>query len=428
MKEIRQAIACFLAMMILGVFIAFLLYKIQGVQSFEQGNVESVLPAKIEETIKIPSIRVLIKTTGFHEIAHEKVEVSAENGLVIVDGNKVNEFDGDEKVILNPNTSSVRVKPKALGDKIKIHSIERGYGTPEYGGGLEVYETEEGLIIVNEISMEEYLRGVVPSEMPASYEKEALKAQAICARCYAYNQSKEMSYPEYGAHVDDSVSFQVYNNSEEQDVTNEAVQETLGELLWYEEEVAMTYFYSTSSGNSTSIEAWGTQLIDSNQYLKGVSISDEEGLDYEKELSWYKWIADISVDVMEKIVKSNLEKDIGNLCDIEITKIGQGGVVQEIEIIGTKSRVCIESENKIRKVLGGEGYQITKKDGTIINSTKMLPSAFFSLEKNEDSYIISGGGYGHGIGMSQNGANELAKAGKDYKEILEFFYPGTKVK
>ena len=210
--------------------------------------------------------------------------------------------------------------------------------------------------------------------------------------------------------------------------TNQAVLETEGELLWYGDNIAMTYFYSTSSGNSTSIEAWGTKLVDANQYLSGVSISNEEGTDYEKELSWYRWNATISFKTMEKLVEENLKKEIGNLRNIEITKIGQGGVVQEIEIIGTEDSVKVETENKIRKVLGGGGYQITKQDGTVINSMKMLPSAFFSLEKNEDSYIISGGGYGHGIGMSQNGANELAKSGKDYEQILEFFYPGTKVK
>lgn len=429
MKEIRQALICFMAMVILGIIIAFLLYKIENVQSFEQGNIESVLPKKQKEEVKVSkTIRVLIKTTGFKKAVHDRVEVSASQGVRVICGECVEDYGPDEIVSIELKSSSAKVETKKENDKIKIHSIERGCGTPSYHGSLEVFESEGGMVVVNEVELEEYLCNVVPSEMPASYEKEALKAQAICARSYAFNQMKEMSYPEYGAHVDDSVSFQVYNNSEAQTSTNEAVLETAGEMLWYGDEVAKTYFYSTSSGNSTSIEAWGTKLVDANQYLRGVSVTDMDGKDYEENLAWYKWNAVIPEKIMKKLLEKNAEKEIGELKGIEITKKGQGGVVLEIEVKGTKETIVVETENRIRKMLGGEGYKITKQDGSVINSMQMLPSAFFSLEKIGDSYIISGGGYGHGIGMSQNGANELAKSGKDYKQILVFFYPGTKVK
>ena len=79
-------------------------------------------------------------------------------------------------------------------------------------------------------------------------------------------------------------------------------------------------------------------------------------------------------------------------------------------------------KNKIRRALGGKGYQIEKQDGTVVDSQNLLPSAFFQIEKSEGNYIINGGGYGHGIGMSQNGANEMAKCGKTYIEILQLFY------
>ena len=95
---------------------------------------------------------------------------------------------------------------------------------------------------------------------------------------------------------------------------------------------------------------------------------------------------------------------------------------------GTTKTITVETENKIRAALGGSGYEIQKQDGKVIQSTKLLPSAFFTIEKNGKSYIIEGGGYGHGIGMSQNGANEIAKTGKTYEQILQFFYSGTQVK
>ncbi len=413
-------------MIILGMVIAFLLYTIGQNRNYSQKNTESkvVFEKRVEE---IPMIRVLLKTTGFKSIYHKQVEVSAESGLIIKIDTEDVVYDSNQQVVLKNDGKIKTITSKKPGDKIKIHSVERGYGISSYLGSLEVYPSDMGFVIVNELSLEEYLCGVVPSEMPASYEIEALKAQAICARCYAHNQTKSMAYPEYNAHVDDSESFQVYNNSKEQESTTMAVKETEGEKLWYEDQVAMTYFYSTSGGKSTSVEAWGTKLVDANQYLKGVEITDESGKDYEGNLAWYRWTAKIPKKVMETVVENNLGKDIGKLKKIEITKKGPGGVVLELEVLGTKKSVEIKTENKIRKFLGGDGYKITKQDGTTINSMKLLPSAFFDIEKSGDYFIINGGGYGHGIGMSQNGANELAKAGKDYKEILEFFYPGTKV-
>ena len=415
-----------MAVSILGIVIAFLLYTITKRENYTQRNLESKVTFAVNKK-ETSMIRVLIKTNGFKNEVHKSVEISAEGGLIVEDETGRAEYGENEHVVFGSNEKIKTIIPKISGDKMKIHSIERGYGTPSYRGTIVLYPSDKGIAIVNELPLEEYLCAVVPSEMPASYHMEALKAQAICARCYAYNQTRNISYPEYNAHVDDSVSFQVYNNSKEQERSTEAVMETAGQMLWYGDQVAMTYFYSTSSGESTSVEAWGTKLIDANQYLKGVTISDDNGDDYEENLAWYRWTAKVPKDTMEKLVEKNSEKDIGSLKSVEITKKGSGGVVLEIKISGTEDFVTVKTENKIRKVLGGDGYKIKKQDGKTVDSMKLLPSAFFDIEKSGDYFIINGGGYGHGIGMSQNGANELAKSGKSYKEILEFFYPGTKV-
>ena len=87
----------------------------------------------------------------------------------------------------------------------------------------------------------------------------------------------------------------------------------------------------------------------------------------------------------------------------------------------------METENKIRRVLGGSGYEIRKQDGTNVASSSLLPSAFFTIQREGDIFFIKGGGYGHGIGMSQNGANEMAKKGKNYIDILTLFFQGITV-
>ena len=111
-----------------------------------------------------------------------------------------------------------------------------------------------------------------------------------------------------------------------------------------------------------------------------------------------------------------------------MTKRGAGDVALELTVKGSQNSATIKTENKIRTALGGTGYNIEKQDGSIVKSTKLLPSAFFTIAKSGENYIIEGGGYGHGIGMSQNGANEMAKTGKTYRDILQFFYQGAKVK
>ena len=98
--------------------------------------------------------------------------------------------------------------------------------------------------MVNELPLEEYLFSVVPSEMPASYPLEALKAQAICARTYAYGHMLRAGYPRYGAHVDDSTSYQVYNNITEADSTTTAVKETYGQMILTDEGTVANTYYS----------------------------------------------------------------------------------------------------------------------------------------------------------------------------------------
>lgn len=413
----------------------------------KQSHVESNLPTgDYLPDAECPLIRVVIKTNGFSEIAHTSVSLSAKDGLMISSGNQVENSNGNgastetheecvsgEALQIAPDdarfqSGTVCIEPKNHNDRITINSLTRGYGVPSYRGKLELFATAEGIVIVNEVPLEEYLYAVVPSEMPASYEAEALKCQAVCARSYAHCQMLAFGYPEYSAHVDDSVSYQVYGNSQEQETTIRAVQETAGQRLWHQNEVVKTYYYSTSCGHSTSIEAWGSALTDANQYLKGVSICNEEGKAYEENLPWYRWKAVVPEQTMSNLVELNTGQEIGTLQNITITKQGVGGVALQIVASGTKGKVTIDTENKIRSALGGSGYEIEKQDGSFVKSTKLLPSAFFTIAKTGGNYIIEGGGYGHGIGMSQNGANEMAKAGKTYDEILQFFYPGTEVK
>ena len=399
-------------------------------------EIESNLPkteqSQTEKEHSASAIRVLIKTNGFQELTHPEVKLQAEGGLLVTAGNEKKECQAGETFAIAPDdvlfrNGTVKVSAKVEGEKITVSSLNRGYGIPSYRGSFELFSSAEGIVLVNELSVEEYLYAVVPSEMPASYEMEALKAQAVCARSYAYNQMQSMSYPEYNAHVDDSTSFQVYGNSEEKESTVQAVKETNGKKLWYQGQVVTAYYYSTSCGKSTGVEAWGTTPDKQNEYLQSVDICKEDGSAYEAGLPWYRWKARIPETILSDLVELNTATEIGTLQNVTVTKQGPGGVATQIVAEGDAGSVTVDTENKIRRALGGKGYQIEKQDGTKVNSQMLLPSAFFQIKKQNGNYEIEGGGFGHGIGMSQNGANEMAKCGKTYIEILQLFYQGIEV-
>ena len=109
-----------------------------------------------------------------------------------------------------------------------------------------------------------------------------------------------------------------------------------------------------------------------------------------------------------------------------MTKTGPGGVALQVTFTGDKGSAEVETENKIRSAFGGSGYEIVKQDGTAASSSALLPSAFFTIEKDGDSFVIHGGGYGHGIGMRQNGANEMAKKGKKLSGNPSAFLSGDR--
>lgn len=394
-------------------------------------RIESELEYYTGEIEEQKSIRVLLLSTDYRSTAHPIARLSAKSGLVISYGGIEEKWESSEIISLEPNDkrfvdSKVSIKPFNSSEEICVENIERSYGNPYYSGTIELRTTAEGIVMINQLLLEDYLCKVVPSEMPASYEKEALKAQAVCARSYAYRQTQKYGYPEYEAHVDDSTKYQVYNNSPSQESSTQAVKETVGEVVWYKGEVATTYYYSTSGGKTTDIRAWGSKVHEKNAYLQSIEVKDRNG-DYEKMLPWYRWTADIPVQTLSDLVGLNTGTDVGEIQNITVSKRGAGDVALQIIIEGNQGTVTIDTENKIRTALGGSGYTITKNDGTVSNSTGLLPSAFFTVKKEGTMFHIEGGGLGHGIGMSQNGANEMAKAGKTYKEILQTFYQGVTI-
>jgi len=396
------------------------------------------------------TIRVLVMDTDFQSIFHETITLEFLSPGVMMVGDEEEAFNPGDVVTLCSGDgrlagNRVAVKPTDESAGIRVTSISRGGGTPVYPGQMEIKQEPEGLVLVNEVYLEEYLKRVVPSEMPASYEKEALKAQAVCARTYAWRQVMANGYKNYGAHVDDSTKYQVYNNVETSATTDTAVNETYGKLITYGGQVAEVYYFSTSCGHTTDGTIWGASESD-YPYLRGVAVkeggtamdlTDEETFSqfikgcpegYESEFGMYRWTAKLTgKQVGEKVT------GIGDIVDLTMEERSTGGIGKTLLVKGTAGSKEITGEGQIRAMLGNTEMEIRQHKGNVLTGWDSLPSAFIAIEKEEGesegdaSFIIYGGGYGHGVGMSQNGAQAMAKAGKSYKQILELFYDGTEV-
>lgn len=438
----------------------------------------------IMKDLVVDNIRVLIKNNNFENIFHNNVILNGNTDYTIYYGDKDKKEEkhtANEEVTIDANsslweTNRIKIVPNTLSGTITLLSVQRALGNPAYRGSIEIVKDESGLVVINELSMEEYLYKVVPSEMPESYGIEALKAQAVCARSYAYNHILDNAYSQYGAQVDDSVSYQVYSNQPESALCTRAVKETYGQVLIKDDKVIDTYYFSTSSGHTTNSDVWVEQNQKDRSYLQPKFVgSEESNMDltdetvfydfimnntyqgYEKDEPWYRWSTTIPVSTLSDTLNSRLASryaanpqsilvqnkegefeskeisDIGTIKDIKVIHRNEGGVLHVIVIEGTKATIKVTTEYNIRYLLAPVATQITKQDGSVIDGFSLLPSAYCVFTKTYDKdeltgFQFNGGGYGHGVGMSQNGAKIMAADNYTYDEILKYFYSGVDFK
>lgn len=436
-----------------------------------------ICAALLKKPVNIGNIRVLLKNNGYSSEYHEKVTLTGTSDFTVSIGKKKTTHKKGEKVHITPGkdtfaaASRITVTPKK-GGKITLLSLERGDGNPSYRGSMEInWKKGKGLVVINELPLEEYLYGVLGSEMPVSYGEEALKVQAVCARSYAYKQLLYSGCGQFGAHVDDSVSYQVYNNCAESEETINAVNKTKGEILKYNGDVVTAYFFASSCGQTASAsDVWSGESDE--VYLTGkpqtekkkkmdlsgekefaAFIQNKEFDSFDKEFPWYRWKVTITAAELQQSIEENIvgryqrnnkmiltkQKDgsfssqsinsVGKVTAIKVLERGESGVVKSVQITGTKATIKVITEYNIRLLLAPLADIIYRNDNSQIQGMSMLPSGFFYVKKNskKSSFTFYGGGYGHGVGMSQNGAKAMAEKGYTYEEILQHYYTGVDI-
>lgn len=314
-----------------------------------------------------------------------------------------NEEKIDDNIIVNSDVNEIKENVNISQDISKnvenyvnkepkiIENTNSDNTTNSSMSEITIYRSNGSIINLN---MTDYLIGVVSSEMPASFNLEALKAQSVLARTYALKAKQT------GKKLTDTVSTQSYIDIDQMknkwensfntyyNKIKNAVENTNGEYLSYNGNYIEALYHSTNNGKTeSSLDVFG------NYYPYLISVSSE----YDKNASSYLRTINMPLDTISNKLGLNLNND----SVISILSYTDGGNIKEININGNNF-----SGKKVRELLG-------------------LRSADFDISISDNNANITTRGYGHGVGMSQYGANGMANAGYSYKDILSHYYPGA---
>ena len=324
--------------------------------------------------------------TGIPYIAHYDNEEKTNDNIIV--NSDVNET---KENVNNSQDISKNVEKSVNTEHINTNNTNVNNTTNSSVSEITVYRSNGSVINLN---MTDYLIGVVSSEMPASFNLEALKAQSVLARTYALKAKQT------GKKLTDTVSTQSYIDIDQMknkwgnsfntyyNKIKNAVENTNGEYLSYNGNYIEVLYHSTNNGKTeSSFDVFG------NYYPYLISVSSE----YDKNASSYLRTISMPLDT----ISNKLGLSLNNDSVISILSYTDGGNIKEININGNNF-----SGKKVRELLG-------------------LRSADFDISISDNNANITTRGYGHGVGMSQYGANGMANAGYSYKDILSHYYPGT---
>jgi stage II sporulation protein D len=328
---------------------------------------------------------------------------------------------------------ALRVAGTARGLGVSTLAAKPGNGAPltigrtAYHGTAVVRLAGPGRVTaVNQVEMEQYLLGVVPREIGRVGPEllEAAKAQAVAARTYAVNylgRREALGFDVYASTMD-----QVYGGvSAEFDPVSAAVRETAGEILVYGGEPIEAYYHSTCGGRTAAIdEVWKQGPV---PYLVSViDVNPATGQAYDVKSSRFRWTQSWSADSLEKILDRTLAdslppgvRSIGDLRDIRVEKKTPSGRVAAMRISTTAGDFVVGGD-RVRWIL-------LTPSGAILNSSMFDVQVTRDAAGKPTRFTATGGGWGHGIGMCQVGAMGRATAGQNYRQILDAYFPGTRI-
>lgn len=309
-----------------------------------------------------------------------------------------------DKIELAPGDNKLLLKGKDIGAFARITaSGPISIRDKSYAGWIEIQKSSDRFYIVNQLGLEEYLEGVIKYEMSPKWPMEALKAQTVLARTYAAQKIQKPRSELYDLTA--TVEDQVYSGAGEKDpATDQAIRETSSEVLYYQSGPADVFYHSCCGGQTESAEfVWAGVA---RPYLKSVKCN------FCSECPNYFWRFPDAGAANGGFLAGELGYEGEEADVIKVTEFSPSGRALKVKV----------------NFKGGHSAEITGNDFRVRLGRDGVRSTFFKIEKYPAGFVIFGSGSGHGVGMCQWGARGMAEQGKNYREILGYYFPGTDIK
>jgi len=333
----------------------------------------------------------------------ESVTVASSSGLIVRAPNDTVNSNG--RITVTAGASGLVVDGQPLrSDRLDVRGRdgELTINGLSMGGRVIVKLQNDKLLAINELPLEDYVKGVVPSEMSAAWHPEALKVQAVATRTYALYKMRQNARKDFD--VVASIKDQVYlyrGRAAAVGPAARAADETRDQVLAYRDEPILAAFSSTTAGLTE--DAWNVWAIDL-PYLKGVECP------FDLNSPWYQWRTDVGLPMLEQRLRDE-GFPVGVIASLAPATYTKAGRVVQVRILHSGGELYVKGDD-LRRVLG---YTV-------------LPSTQFDFDVVGLQVQFAGRGNGHGVGLCQWGAKELAERGYSAETILRYYYPGTDIR
>lgn len=356
--------------------------------AYQPGDTLALRPIDGDFTLRVNDREISLSTA-------DNIQLLAQNGHLLVQLNN-RQFLTDLAENCSAECFSAVLCPNSHASLLAVSDQTR---TRRYRGQFQLRVLDGKPAVINHIEFEDYLKGVIASEIEADAPAEALKAQAVVSRSYARSHLKRHAGDGYD--FCDLTHCQIYQGFDaETEATNRAVAETKGEVLYFQGQPLEALFCANCGGQTADpMELWAP-----NPAL--ISVKDDACQNFPH----FRWHYEISTEKLHGILQADTRTDPGELLrGVTVDQYGPSQRVMRVRIVGDKSKMV-------------DGFTFWAVLAAALKWGK-IKSTRFEIQQTANGYLFIGQGFGHGLGLCQSGARSRAERGDSYRQILQHYFP-----